>query len=51
MIVKFEPLFKEKEWICLNCPVWVWPDSWFNEFTQFEHLIEKRVKKTKIVEI
>ncbi len=34
-------IFSEKEWICINCPVWVWPESWFNEFTQFEHLIER----------
>lgn len=35
-------LFQEKEWMCLNCLVWVWPDSWFEQFPQFEHLIKRQ---------
>ncbi len=33
---------QEPEWICLNCPGWVWSESWFNEFPQFEHLIKRQ---------
>jgi len=36
---------QEKEWICLDCPTWVWPESWFNELTQFEHLIVREGKE------
>ncbi len=34
-------IFKENEWFCLDCPIWVWSESYFDEFTQFEHLIKR----------
>lgn len=33
---------QEIEWKCLSCSVWVWPESWFNELPQFEHLIKRQ---------
>ncbi len=38
---QIKSIFGEKEWYCLSCPVWVWSDYWFDEFTQFEHLIKR----------
>lgn len=40
-IYRSKSIFQEDEWYCLNCPVWVWPNHWFNEFPQFEHLIRR----------
>lgn len=41
----FGALYKEKEWVCLSCPVWVWTEHWFDIFTQFEHLVRREDKK------
>lgn len=43
-LLKFRSSFQDKEWICLNCPVWVWEESWFNQFPQFEHLIKRETE-------
>jgi len=40
-IVGARNMFIEKEWVCPVCPVWVWSDHWFDEFSQFEHLIKR----------
>lgn len=45
MISQLTTIHGEKEWVCLNCPVWVWSESWFDEFTQFEHLIKREGDK------
>ena len=45
MIEKSGGIYQEKEWYCLSCPGWVWPNSWFNELTQFEHLIKRQEEK------
>ena len=36
-------IIKDREWYCLNCPAYTWEESWFNEFTHYEHLIEREV--------
>ncbi len=41
--------FQEKEWICFNCPIWVWSESWFEEFPQFEHLIKRGGERIRIM--
>ncbi len=38
---QFRSIHGEKEWFCLSCPAWIWPDHWFDEFSQFEHLIKR----------
>ncbi len=40
-LLKLRSFLQEKEWFCLDCPIWVWDQSWFDEFTQFEHLVER----------
>ncbi len=53
-LLKYRSTFQEKEWICLDCPVWVWDESWFDEFHQFEHLVKRDGeldKNKEIVEI
>lgn len=45
----FKTAWYEKEWFCLDCPPWVWPNSWFNELTQYEHLVKRDGEEDSLV--
>lgn len=34
-------VYSDTEWKCLSCPIWIWQESWFNIFPQFEHLVTR----------